>query len=388
MALNDIVNAAEKLSPASPDSDSAIGLAAKKQNMDEYKAATEGGSASGAGPARTPSTSPKDKVNPKARYGSGSGEHRIDTSGMTKTLGSLAKGTPHVPTTGNYKLHEGEAVIPKDQNPLHDKMKAALSGKEESPKSALPADLAAAQATPGTSTSTGGATATRNSGAATGGAVTVTISGSSSTGTSTDTSTATTTGAGAGKGAGKGEGKGKGASAGKEPDTGDKRPHVYNISIDATGRSGDATGAEPDGDEAPSYEKGTSHVPKTGPAILHEGEAVTPKDKNMADIKDKMLASLSGDDKKPKKEIKEMHVRKTANGKHIVKHVHHHPEHHPDEEHAMDDMSALHQHMDDHAGEPNEGEAAPAGGAPTPMTAAPSPAAAPAAAPAAGPAGQ
>jgi hypothetical protein len=34
-----------------------------------------------------------------------------------------------------------------------------------------PADLAAAQATPGTSTSTGGATATRNSGAATGGAV-------------------------------------------------------------------------------------------------------------------------------------------------------------------------------------------------------------------------
>ena len=42
-----------------------------------------------------------------------------------------------------------------------------------------PADLAAAQATPGTSTSTGGATATRNSGAATGGVVTVTISGSS-----------------------------------------------------------------------------------------------------------------------------------------------------------------------------------------------------------------
>jgi hypothetical protein len=41
---------------------------------------------------------------------------------------------------------------------LHDKMKASLSD------SAKPADLAAAQATPGTSTSTGGATATRNSG--------------------------------------------------------------------------------------------------------------------------------------------------------------------------------------------------------------------------------
>lgn len=108
----------------------------------------------------------------------------------------------------------------------------------------------------------------------------------------------------------------------------------------------------------------------------------------MADMKDKMMASLSGDDKKPKKEIKEMHIRKTANGKHIVKHVHHHPEHHPDEEHAMEDMGALHQHMEDHAGTPNEGEGAesapPAGAAQ--MTAAPSPAAAPAPA-AGGPAG-
>jgi hypothetical protein len=65
--------------------------------------------------------------------------------------------------------------------------------------------------------------------------VTVTISGSSSTGTSTET--ATTTGAGAGKGASKGAGKG---AAGKGPDTGDKRPHVYNITINSTGRSGDA----------------------------------------------------------------------------------------------------------------------------------------------------
>jgi hypothetical protein len=137
-----------------------------------------------------------------------------------------------------------------------------------------------------------------------------------------------------------------------------------------------------------SFAKGTSHVPKTGVYKLHEGEAVIPKDKNMADMKDKMMASLSGDDKKPKKEIKEMHIRKTANGKHIVKHVHHHPEHHPDEEHAMEDMGALHQHMEDHAGTPNDGEGAesapPAGAAP--MTASPSPAAAPAPA-AGGPAG-
>jgi hypothetical protein len=72
--------------------------------------------------------------------------------------------------------------------------------------------------------------------------VTVTISGSSSTGTSTET--ATTTGAGAGKGASKGAGKGEG-KAGKEPDTGDKRPHVYNITVNSTGQSGNAVdGAE------------------------------------------------------------------------------------------------------------------------------------------------
>jgi hypothetical protein len=126
-----------------------------------------------------------------------------------------------------------------------------------------------------------------------------------------------------------------------------------------------------------SYEKGTSHVPKTGIYKLHEGEAVIPKDKNMDSMKDKMTEALGGSDKKPKKEIKEMHIRKTANGKHIVTHKHHHPEHHQDEEHSMENMAALHQHMEDHAGTPNEGEgaesAAPAGAAQ--MTAAPSPAA-------------
>ena len=132
-----------------------------------------------------------------------------------------------------------------------------------------------------------------------------------------------------------------------------------------------------------SFAKGTAHVPKTGVYKLHEGEAVIPKDKNMDNIKDKMAEALGGSDKKPKKEIKEMHVRKTANGKHIVTHKHHHPEHHPDEEHSMENMAALHQHMEDHAGTPNEGEgaesAAPAGAAQ--MTAAPSPAGAPAAGP-------
>ena len=61
---------------------------------------------------------------------------------------------------------------------------------------------------------------------------------------------------------------------GGEPDTGDKRPHVYNVTVNSTGRSGDAAGGKEDGKEGdePSYEKGTSYVPKTGPALLHEGE--------------------------------------------------------------------------------------------------------------------
>ena len=125
-------------------------------------------------------------------------------------------------------------------------------GKGNSPDSAKPADLAAAQATPGTSTSTGGATATRNTGAATGGAVTITISGSSSTGTSTETSTAT------GKGAGKGSSKGAGKGSSKGPDTGDKRPHVYNITVNSTGESGNAV----DGAEKGKSTKKFAHASK------------------------------------------------------------------------------------------------------------------------------
>lgn len=122
-----------------------------------------------------------------------------------------------------------------------------------------------------------------------------------------------------------------------------------------------------------SFAKGTDYVPKTGQYKLHEGEAVIPKEKNMKTHTDKMKASLSGDDK-PKKEIKEMHVRKSANGKHIVKHVHHTG--HPDEEHVMDSMADLHSHLDAHAGDPNQGEQpAPAADGqepPAQMTAAPS----------------
>lgn len=124
-----------------------------------------------------------------------------------------------------------------------------------------------------------------------------------------------------------------------------------------------------------SFEKGTDNVPKTGVYKLHKGEAVIPKEKNMnKSAMDAVEKHLSGGEKKPAKEIKEMVHTKSANGKHIVTHRHHRPEHHPDETHVLNDMAELHSHMEDHAGTPNDGEAAPAAGGPPQMTAAPSPA--------------
>jgi hypothetical protein len=126
-----------------------------------------------------------------------------------------------------------------------------------------------------------------------------------------------------------------------------------------------------------SFKIGTPYVPKTGVYQLHEGERVVPKEKNTMNAADAM-AGITGKAKPPKKEIKEMVHTKTHNNKHIVTHRHHHPEHHPDETHAFDNMGDVHSHMEDHAGVPNEGEAAPTGAeAPSPLTAAPSPAPAP-----------
>lgn len=58
-----------------------------------------------------------------------------DLKDMTKPLGSFKHGTSHVPKTGVYKLHEGEAVIPKEKNTMNasDAM-AGITGKAKPPK--------------------------------------------------------------------------------------------------------------------------------------------------------------------------------------------------------------------------------------------------------------
>ena len=56
------------------------------------------------------------------RYGDKPGEKRpeqMDIREALKPLGSLKKGTDYVPKTGNYKLHEGEAVVPKEENTMN-----------------------------------------------------------------------------------------------------------------------------------------------------------------------------------------------------------------------------------------------------------------------------
>ena len=147
----------------------------------------------------------------------------------------------------------------------------------------------------------------------------------------------------------------------------------------------------------PKFHEGTDYVPKTGPAILKKGEAVLNNKDAAKHREAKMskgtLASvsdeLSGKAAKPKKEIKSMHIKKAANGGHIIRHEHTHPEHHPDEEHTTKTDDQLASHVLQNMGTPNPGEAeadagqsgipaagaAPAGGASAAGTPAPAPAA-------------
>ena len=208
-----------------------------------------------------------------------------------KNLGGVSGKAPTTLPIGGKDTRDANDVTP-DMTPkkVYDKggkVDIYKGLKDKAKPSVMPVNNAtpalADKDTPGTSTSTGGATAHRNSGAATGGAVTVTISGSSSTSTSTKTSTATetstTTGAGA-KGKGASKDVGKGASATKEgsgssdnnPDTGDKRPHVYNITINSTGKSGDAVdgGALPKADDSGADE--AQDAPK--PQVYDKGGKV------------------------------------------------------------------------------------------------------------------
>lgn len=104
--------------------------------------------------------------------------------------------------------------------------------------------------------------------------------------------------------------------------------------------------------QMPSYKDGTDYVPKTGPAMLHKGEAVVPKKDNM--VTDKITGGV------PAKVVSHMVHRKHKADHHTVENHHTRPEHHPHEIHHFHGASALdqvHDHLEEHAGTPNPGEA-------------------------------
>jgi hypothetical protein len=113
----------------------------------------------------------------------------------------------------------------------------------------------------------------------------------------------------------------------------------------------------------PVFHKGTDYVPKTGPAILKKGEAVLKKsDADKFRAKKAAYGDLgnelgSGDDKKPKKEVSHIVTRKAKSGGYIHDHHHTHPEHHPMEQHISANQDAMVEHMMQHMGEQNPGEA-------------------------------
>jgi hypothetical protein len=297
---------------------------------------------------------------------------RYDVSDMVKPLGSYAKGTDYVPKTGPYTLHEGEKVVPAKENKMNfsdimDSVKSAPGKAMAGIKSAAKPDskFRAEGGKLGDAFGKGheaGEVAAGNQKPAK---------------KAPDTSVAD-------------EGEKAGEDARNDtkwahksaPGNDDKEDEDDSISTNSTPSAMGVGGGG-----MPSHKKGIAFVPKTGPALLHKGERVVNAKDNMADMFDKVPGRKSADENPPKKSIKRIEITKSHNGKHIVKHVHHHPAH-EDETHVMNDMAALHSHLEDHAGTPNEGEgpeSAPAG-APAQLAASapPVPGTAPTAVPGAG----
>jgi hypothetical protein len=101
------------------------------------------------------------------------------------------------------------------------------------------------------------------------------------------------------------------------------------------------------------YKHGTDYVPKTGPAVLHKGEAVLKKEdaekyrKHLSHVADE----LGGDPAKAPKVIDHIRTRKAASGGYIHEHHHTNPGDHPVEQHISADQDAMVSHMIEHMGE-------------------------------------
>jgi hypothetical protein len=110
-----------------------------------------------------------------------------------------------------------------------------------------------------------------------------------------------------------------------------------------------------------SYKKG-GIVKKTGPAFMHKGEIVIPNDMGLAE--GPMAHGAEKEKPKSKKEVKSVHVRKAKKGGYIAENHHVSPDH-PMEEHALPDMAALQEHMQESLGSGEEGGAEQQSGVPS-----------------------
>jgi hypothetical protein len=101
--------------------------------VEEYEKAVSG-------PVDMPKANPPqkvDKIHPGAKYGDKPPEKRIPVDQYVKPLGSFKGGTDYVPKTGHYKLHEGEAVTPKEDNPMADVMAMVPGRTAKKPKKVI-----------------------------------------------------------------------------------------------------------------------------------------------------------------------------------------------------------------------------------------------------------
>lgn len=130
----------------------------------------------------------------------------------------------------------------------------------------------------------------------------------------------------------------------------------------------------------PNFEEGTDYVPQTGLALLHEGEAVVPREaaerartegegvSTKSPRSDRVSSTLGGKSKKSSKKKKSkskskskrgskkprsIRIRKAANGGYVAEHEFDQPEN--NEVHQLQDMDELKQHLDENLGDEGGG---------------------------------